>query len=201
MVCLFLLAACGPAEWDETEGTVRAGASGISAPLYEDTPSLGNVGPVAYGFDPQRLIRAEIQLDLPPGYHSAIWATKLIRVDRAEKLGEDLCRYGESGRTQACTALQEDGLALALLERPIEVYRRSFIDAGIAENELVPRQLAGARGFAFTAKAEGAGITYGFYPVDERTLLVARRFSGGERPIDPAIGEVLETLQIRSGNS
>lgn len=198
---MILLAACGQDRSGEPRPSTDQGAASSPAAPSEDAPSIGHVGPIAYGFDPQRLTRAEIQLDLPPDYDTTVWATKLILVERAERLGEESCHYGASGRTQACTAQQEDGLALALLERPIADYRRSFVNAEIPEGDLTPEQLAGTSGFAFTAAAEGAGVNYSFFPVGERTLLVARRFSDGERPIDPAIGDVLETLRIPSDSS
>ena len=196
-----MLAACGQHGSGEGEHPPNHIAAGIAGSASGDTPSLGHVGPITYGFDPQRLTRAEIQLDVPPAYETAIWATKLIPVERADRLGEESCHYGESGLAQACTAHQEDGLALALLERPIAHYRQSFVEAGVSENELAPDELAGTSGFAFTATAEGSGISYGFFNVDERTLLVARRFSDGEQPIDPAIEQVLETLRVPPGNS
>ena len=163
--------------------------------LSPDVPTMGSIGSVRYGFAPERLTRAEIQIELPPRYSSSVWATKLFSAERAPLLGANSCHYGGAG-AQTCTAEREEGLALALLERPIADYRETFLGNGIPESALSRDTLAGATGFCFAAVVTGGGMDYCYYGVNERTLLVARRFSERGAPDDPALGEVLDNLHI-----
>jgi len=193
--CLLALTACG----GNAEGQPHGPATDDIATFAEnvpDAPTMGTIGPVHYGFSPESLTRAEIQLELPPRFDSTVWATKLFSAERAPLLGGGSCRYGGSPAAQTCTAEKEDGLALALLERPIADYRGNFASGGIPASALRPDMLAGASGFCFTISAAGDGTDYCYYAVSERTLLVSRRFSERGAPDEPAFAEVLESLRI-----
>lgn len=195
-LCLAALAACE----DPTAAPVDELAAAPHTPLATISRSnvltTGSLGPVTYGFAPELLTRAEIQLPLPPAYTMSVWATKLIPISRAAALGEDSCRYGQAEPLQTCTAEKEDGLTIALLERPLADYRAAFVRAGSGE-ALQPATLAGSSGFAFLASTQDARATYGFYAVEDRTLLVARQSSGtGGRALDAAFQEVLESLHL-----
>ena len=169
-----------------------------ATPAAGDAPSMGQIGQVRFGYDPNRLIRAEVQVKLPPDFREKVWATKLIPVDRAMRLGEETCRYGRSGSDEVCTAEAEDGLAMALLERQIGDYRRALLDSGVPEDELGADMIAAVEGFSFTAQADGSRMQYRFFPVEERTLLLALTYSGGQMSADPAIADVLETISFSS---
>ncbi len=200
MVCLAFVTACGeqdrqsgaePVDPPATRNVVQ-----LATPPSTDLETFGSIGPVVYAFAPGRLTRAEIQLDLPPAYTTTVWATKMIPVARAALLGEDQCRYGRSQVPQTCTAEAEDGLALALLDRPLADYRRQFVQAGLPELALKPAALADARGFEFTAENGGTVTSYGFYPAGERVLLVTLRGSANSVRNDPDIDRVLASLQL-----
>jgi hypothetical protein len=161
------------------------------APEVETT---GSVGPVNYSFAPRRLTRTEIQVPVPLGVADPVWATKLIPAARTAALGDDVCRYAGSERLQMCTAEQEDGLALALLDRPIAHYRTA-LESRAAADQLRATALAGAAGFELADEQEGVRLSYGFFPAGERTFMVAQRVSAGSA-IDPALLQVLESLHL-----
>ncbi len=195
-----LAAAC-----EQGSGAAVAAAdegTGITALPTADAPSIGSIGPVRYDFAPERMTRAEIELAVPPAYEATIWATKLILNRRAALLGERDCRYDQSAgddpstREEICTAEQEDGLALALLERPLADYRAAFTEAGIEGRDLPPVSLAGCEGFSFAAEEEGADTVYRFLPVGERTLLIAQQFSDEEFEPDGALADVMDSLRL-----
>ena len=187
-----MVTACG------SQGTTAVSPDTLMTSAGEpspDVPTFGQLGPVRYGFAPQRLKRAEIELGLPPLFDESTWAMKFLPIDRAERLGRDECSYG-SEQAQTCTAEAERGLALALLERPIADYRRGFLENGIPARALHTDSLNGASGFCFTSNDRGSGNDWCYYSVAERTLLVARRYAARGAPVDPDLGEVLNTLRI-----
>jgi len=194
VACLVGVGACSDQAQREPVTLSSGSGSDPGTASSQDAPTRGQIGQVQYGFDPTRLTRAEIQLPVPPSYEQTVWATKLIPTARAEELGEDVCHYGEPAENDICTAEFEDGLAMALLERPIGDYRRALLDDDIAPSELRPDRIAGIDGFSFSAQAEGAGIRYRFFPISERTLLLALRFSNQQDASNPAIRDVLENL-------
>lgn len=149
--------------------------------------------PLGYSYDDTALTITEVTLSIPPAYDDNTRATKLIPLERAEQLGEEQCSYGESGLISVCNAEQEAGVALALLARPLEEYRAAFTDEQMG-GSLVESTLDGATGFAFTAQVEGSGTEYGFYPLGERTLLVARQFAYGQDEGEEAIRDVIDSL-------
>ena len=193
--CVAALAACG-ANRGEQATQDRAGSAAARASPVEDAPTTGSIGPVEYRFAPQRLTRAEIQIEVPPGYKSSAWATKLVPIERARALGEKSCRYGSSSDAQVCSAEMEDGLAMALLDRPIGDYRRAFTEESAQGAKLEPSTRARRQGFKYSVAAGTSAVIYAFYPVGERTLLLARRFSEGGAALDPALGQVLASLRF-----
>ena len=180
--------------------TKAPGEAASHVTTVEDAPARGSVGPIEYSFAPQILTRTEIQIKVPPGFDHLAWATKLIPLGRASTLGEMSCRYGASGQVQLCSADREDGLAMALLERPIGDYRRQFANDSAQGSKLEPSTLAGHSGFKYSLATAASGVIYGFYPVGERTLLLARRFSAAGAAVDPAIGQVLMSLRFPARN-
>ncbi len=156
----------------------------------------GTLGPFTYEFDQDALTAADVEMRIPPTYEESMPVTKLIPEARAQQLGEQACRYGESGQVSECNARQEIGLALALLPRPIDEYRAAFSEEGIGSADLPAVSLDGADGFAFTAEAEGAGTEYQFYGFDNRTILLARRFDGSsdDAETEEAMDDVMRSL-------
>ena len=168
----------------------NAAAREAGEPAFE---SVARVGPLRFGYDRTALTLAELQIEVPPGYDDPVWAVKLIPADRARLLGEEGCRYGQSGLEETCNARDEPGLVLALLERPLADYRQAFAAQDL-NDALAPARIDGAQGFSFTSQAEGSGVEYRFVAVDQRTLLVARRFSAGQQAGAEAIDAVIASV-------
>jgi len=152
-------------------------------------------GPVHYQYNPGELTKAEVLVEVPPDYDDEVWSVKLIPASRAALLGQDRCRYGQSGRTENCVAENETGLILALLERPLADYRDAFVDEGL-DDELSPASLDGISGFGFVAEAEGSGVEYRFLPLEDRTVLVARQFAAGHDEGREAIEQVIRDIAL-----
>lgn len=206
-----LLAACDTPDAEVAQsGSARElspGAPGepqgseAEAPLSDSGRlASGTLGPVRFEYDATQLMLAEVLVELPPDYADQVWAAKLIPVARARLLGQDRCRYGESGRTQTCNAESEAGLILALLERPLSDYRRAFVRKRM-EDALSPARVDGTHGFSFTAQAEGSGIEFRFLALEERTVLVARQFVVGQNEGAEAINEVIRSIENEFGPS
>ena len=192
--CTFLgLSACGD---DGLEQQELVEADALASPSHGDAPTAGNIGSVQYGFDPNALTRAEVQLAIPPDFEEKIWAIKLIPIERADRLGQTDCRYDSSDRTQPCTADLEDGLTMALLERPIGHYRRGLLDEGIEPGALRPDRVAETDGFAYLVRREPAAIVYRFFPAEDRTFLLSQHLEDRNEMRDPAIRQVLATLSL-----
>lgn len=187
--CALALFACNGEE-QEPVGAIQEEPAKANAEPHLTERTLG---PLSYSYDDTELTVTEVMLSIPPDYDDSIRATKLIPLERARQLGEEQCSYGQSGLISTCNAEQEAGLALALLERPLEEYRAAFGDDRMG-GSLVESTLDGSTGFAFTAQAEGSGTEYGFYPVEERSLLVARQFAFGQDAGEEAIRDVIEDL-------
>lgn len=187
--CALALCACNGEE-PELESEAQESPVGEAPEPHLTARTLGSL---RYSFDDTELTVTDVTLPIPPGYEDSIPATKLIPLERAEQLGEEQCSYGQSGLTTTCNAAQEAGLALALLERPLDEYRAAFVEDQM-EGSLVESSLDGATGFAFTAQVEGSGTEYGFYPLEGRTLLVARQFAFGQDAGEAAIRDVIESL-------
>lgn len=196
LACVAMLASCDRAGGDGNADQNAEAAVGREAPPQLSILTTSSIGQVQYGFSSSELTRAEIQLAVPPGFTRSVWAIKLIPAARAARLGRDECRYSSSLPAQTCTAEQEDGLAMALLEWPLGDYRRAFADAGIPDAQLAPVRLAGRQGFRFATDAEGARVLYGFLPLEDRTLLLVKRTSEGSKSSDPAIDDVIESLRF-----
>ena len=179
------LASCGDRD-------TAAGKPDMVAATESTVETLQNttLGPLTYQFDQGALTAADVVIAIPPGYQSTSPATKLIPEARADLLGQNGCTYGESGETSACNAEQEIGLAVALLPRPIDEYRAAFDDERLERAEL-----DGIDGFSFTAQARGEGTEYRFFGLEDRTIMLARKFDGSiDSEAADAIAQVITTL-------
>lgn len=185
------LAACTPASDTQDEAPTESATQDEDENLQN-----ASLGPLTYEFDRDRLTPADIDLSIPPSYEMTHRATKLIPADRARNLGQTTCEYGQSGLTSECNAAQETGLAIALLPRPSDEYRQAFLQSDIPEDELSAVGIDAIDGFAFTAQAEGAGIEYRFFALNERTILLARSFDENrDVEASDAIADALRTLE------
>ena len=153
-------------------------------------------GPLSYSFDPTMLSAVEIELAFPPAYDETVQAAKLIAADRATRLGQQMCSYGESGMPEVCDPAKEAGLAFAILPESAEFYRGALLAGGIPEEEVEDALIGDYEGFRFTAQAEGSGAAYTFLPAGDQTVLVQRQFRGGEGRGTEAYGKVLESVAI-----
>ena len=179
LCCLsaLLLSACADERVDvqpSDEGTpAHVASSGL------DSLTRGSLGQVEYRFDPQRLTRAEIDIALPPDSEDTVFAVKFIPVELSGNLGTQGCSYGISADNEECTADEEVGIALALLERPIDHYRLELeeeADNGSLDTQVM---LAGHRGFAFSSEDPKTEVRYTFLPLHGRTLLLMERSEDG----------------------
>lgn len=169
-------------------------ASSSATPVPENTLRTGTLGPLTYNFDQEKLILADVTLSLPPLYKTSVFASKLIPASLAAQLGQKVCHYNQSKAATTCNASQEVGLSLALLERPISEYRAAFTKDGIGADRLPEARIDNAHGFSFTVGAQGSGTEYRFFPVDQRTLLIARQFAPGEEQGDNAMRAVVASI-------
>lgn len=133
---------------------------------------VGHVGPFTYRYRPDRFTLQRATLTLPGAHGEPIEAEKLIARSRAAR---QRCRYGLSGRQQACDVDREAGLAFAVLDRPLDALRRT-VPAALTE----PSRLAGRSGFRAVEQADGSGASYAFIPVGAKTVAVVHRWRPGE---------------------
>jgi len=192
-----LLAGCDADRTGEEQAAQVSGSE--DAPIVSNAVAASaTVGPIRYQYDATALTMTEVVVEVPPDYRGQIWGAKLIPRERGAMLGQELCRYGQSGRVETCEAEKEAGVVLALLERPLADYRQAFVNDGLGD-ELSPVRMEGALGFAFTAEAEGSGIEYRFLPLQGRTVLLARQFTagqdGGEEAMEGVISSVSRALE------
>jgi len=187
-----LLAACNNGGATADQGAEPAHTD-VTAD-HRGAPTTATVGPVRYQFDATQLIMAEVLVQVPPGNGDRLWGAKLIPIARADVLGQELCEYTRPGRLETCETAKEAGLALMLLERPLDHYRQAFVDRGLGD-ELIPAQLDDSRGFGFTAEREGSRIEYRFLPLEDRTMLLARHFIDGQDAGAEAIEEVIRSVE------
>ncbi len=194
LILLAVLSGCGETNVPRAEEPGNA-RSALLASAVPDAPTIGSIGPVTYGFAPEQLTLTEIELSLPPGYDKQVWATKLIPIERTASLGEKRCRY-EMPDSETCTADKEDGLAMAMLERPLAYYRAEFAETDGNRSKIVRIQLGDCTGFGVASGNATTGVVYSFHPVGERTLLLARRFSDGHLESDPALRAVSNSIHF-----
>ena len=187
---LALLAACGSDPAPTPTPTVTETVDPADALEQRER------GPLSFAFDTTMMRAVEVETTFPPGYDETVQAAKLIPLNRAELLGQQLCSYGESGLPEECDPAKEAGLAFAILPERIDFYRGALLASGIAEEEVAEATVAGIEGFRFTAQAEGTGSSYTFLPAGEETVLVQRLFRGGEGRGAEAFGKVLESVAI-----
>ena len=193
LVCVLGFAAC---DVDETlDATGDASVSQPVAELGEDDLTRGSIGQVDYRFDAQRLTRAEIDLALPPDFEATTFAVKFIPAELSGNIGTEGCSYGKSADNDECTADEEVGIALALLERPIAHYRDTFDDSdpadGSFDEDII---LAGHRGFALSQNGAKTRMRFTFLPVEGRTLLVAERTEEGVDAGTEALREMRNSI-------
>ena len=192
LMAIASLAACSSGAEEGKNGSAQAKAplasSASQSPLRQAT-----LGPIEYTFDPVQLTRAEIQLPLPPSRSEMAFAVKLIPQDAFENLGTMGCSYGISADNVECTAEEEVGVALAMLERPIADYREDFTAAG---EGLQPVKIDGHEGFSWTSSEADSGLQYSFVPYEGQTVLVVRRFDREQPRIDRAIQTVIRSVNL-----
>jgi len=191
-----LLTGCNPGEAGGEQGAApmeQVQADGVDPPIG-GAKTGATLGPIHYEFDPTQLLMAEVLVRIPPDRDEQVWAAKLIAFQRADMLGQDLCQYEQSGRLEMCDAQKEPGLALALLARPLTDYREAFVRNGL-EDKLSTAELDGSRGFTFTAQAGRSRIEYHFLPLQDRTVLVARRSIAGQDLGAEAIRDVIRSFE------
>ena len=192
LVALVSFAACSSSAEEDKSGSAQATPSFVSSAAQ--TPSRhASLGPIEYDFDPMQLTRAEIQLPLPPSRAETAFAVKLIPQEAFENLGTMGCSYGISIDNVECTAEEEVGVALAMLERPIADYRDGFTQAG---EDLQPVRIDGHEGFSWTASEADSGLQYSFVPYQGQTVLVVRRFDRENPRIDKAIQTVIRSVDL-----
>lgn len=155
---------------------------------------VGHAGPVAYRYQPERFTLRDVSVSLPGAHDKPVEAQKLIAWSRARRLGDRACRYGLSGRSQPCEAEQEEGLAFAVLDRPIDVLRDAVPPALVE-----PSRLAGRSGFRAVETAEGAGASYAFIPAGVNTVAVVRRWRAGKADDGGDFQAVLSSLATARG--
>ncbi len=187
-----LLAACNNGGADAEQASREAALEEVPAARGVGMVSA-TVGPLRYQFDATELIMTEVLIAVPPALKDEFWAAKLIPIQRAERLGQDVCRYDKPGRATTCEAEYEPGLTLVVLERPPADYQQEFIRRGMGE-ALSPAPLGDRQGFTFTAQAEGSKTEYRFLPMQDRTVLLARKFINGQHVGDEAIDDVIRRV-------
>jgi hypothetical protein len=87
---------------------------------------------------------------------------------------------------------------MVLLERPIGDYKAAFQAASVGDIELFDTRMDGVTGFAFRARPEDGGREYRFFPIGERTFLLARRPGFRIEDDKAAIDAVIAGLDLGS---
>ena len=192
LVAIASLAACSSGAEEDKSGSAQATPS-LASTASQTPLRHANLGPIEYEYDPVQLTRAEIELPLPPSRSETAFAIKLIPQDAFENLGTIGCSYGISADDVECTAEEEVGVALAMLERPIAVYREDFEEAG---ETLQPVRIDGQEGFSWTASEADSELQYSFVPYAGQTVLVVRRFDRASPRIDKAIQTVIRSVNL-----
>ena len=192
-----LLAFCGcsgqPDE-DSSSPVARPSAAQL-ADTHDDHADLRHerLGPIEYDYDPDRFTQAEIELPIPPGKIDTAFAIKIIPKEDFDNLGTVGCSYGVSVDDVECTAEEEVGLAISLLERPIDDYRQSFAEE---DGVLEATTIDGQEGFAYSAMEAGSEIEYRFVPLGERTVLTAYRFDPDVSEPERSMTHILASIDL-----
>lgn len=175
MLCLPVLTGCEqPATGSTEQALAEAGVDVMTGEQVLEDLQPGAIGPLRFLYDQRELTLVEMPIMFPIGPQQQAWGAKLVPAERADRLGQQGCIYGNPPRRRTCNARDEGGLVLSYLERPIEDYRRDFIKAGLGA-ELMPARLDGSRGFAYNRVRLGKHSLYRFIPVGERTLMLAEQ--------------------------
>lgn len=195
MLCLPILTGCGQQAGD-TKGQAQDAAAIDVMTGDEVLAELqsGSLGPLRFDYDARELTLIEMPIAFPIGPQQQVWGAKLLPADRADRLGQRGCMYGDPPRRRTCNARDEGGLVMTLLERPIADYREHFVLAGLGA-QLTPAQLNGATGFAYNRDRLGSHALYRFIPVGERTLMLAEQeLTGDDRVAQNAIAATIRSL-------
>ncbi|KLE35207.1 hypothetical protein [Aurantiacibacter luteus] len=186
-IAAIMMVACDP-------GGVEADQASTLAVEGPDEVHLrtARLGPVLYSFDDSRLVPTEVKLAIPPTFDDTAFASKLIPVARADRLGAAQCRYDEDDQPDPCDAAQESGLSLALLERPLAEYRAAFARGDI--EPLDDAMMDGSEGFSVVVNEGAREAEYSFAGVGDRTLLVVQQSDDDDPALDEELARVLATI-------
>ena len=187
-----VLSACGSS--NDQRATPGDGASPTSSEMAAKL-AQGTLGLVRYSYDPDALIRADIDLAVPPDFEQTVFAVKFVPVSLAENLGQPQCSFGPVHSGDACLATAEVGFAIALLERPTQYYidnvRGSAFDDGSA-----PVTVNGYEGVTVLHRADRTTTRYTFLSLDGRTLLLVDRHAEGVDVGREALEQVRASLSF-----
>ena len=195
LVGVAILAACSSESGDST---TRGNASGVMTSDPETAATMdpmrqARLGPVSYRFDPEILARAEVQIPIPPAYEDTAFAIKLIPRRLLDNPAAPLCTYSGEEEQRECSAEEETGVAIAILERPLADYRVGFAGMG---GELSPIEIDGHDGFAYSDSEHEGDVQYQFVPLGERSLMVARSFDANDAQATTAIRAVIRSIDL-----
>ncbi|MGB3167843.1 MAG: hypothetical protein WBA68_13820 [Alteraurantiacibacter sp.] len=183
----FALVACGDANVP-TKG--EATAQGV----MDDGLERDSYGQVAYAFDASELTRAETQIAVPPSMSTTVTAVKFIPASLSRTMASSECSFGAPRDGSHCSASEEVGLAIALLDRPYAAYAAELRSSG--EGSLEPDVVSGVEGLAYTRTTERATTRYTFLPQRDRTLLLVDRTNPDVDAGFAALGEVRRSLMF-----
>lgn len=199
LAALLALCSCGDPAPDTASADERPAERNPDAAVQasrRETMASGTLGKVNYSFDTRLLTRAEIDLPLPPDFTESVFAIKLIPIAYADNLGSPGCSYGISLDDETCTAEEEIGIALALLERPIADYRTEIEAENLSPGQIMTHKIAGMDSFTVRFERDPTRQSYTYMPVEERTLVIAQRKSEGENAASAALDEVIASLSL-----
>ncbi|RPF72363.1 hypothetical protein [Aurantiacibacter spongiae] len=188
------LTACDAQKAGQTEPD--AAQSLASPDIVANDLTDGSIGPIGYDFDASVLSRAEVDVPLPPDFDEPTYATKFIPTELLDNIGTAGCSYGDSPDDSECTAEEEVGLALALLDRPYADY---VADASLRELGGKPRHsasVAGREGFGLTWTNGATTVDFTYLPAGERTLVVIDRTEDGTTAGREALAQVRDSLDF-----
>lgn len=154
-------------------------------------PKMLAVGPLQVRYDDALLAPVRAGIPIPPDWARQAQGWKLLARDRAALIGEAECMYGQSGQASQCNAVQEAGLAFAMLDTPYPE-----ISGKLPADQRKPFSLAGAKGLSWQIGTEGEGAEYILLPAGAGTLLIVRQFRNAGNPDEAAIGRVLNDLKL-----
>lgn len=182
------LAGCAP------EGAEGGSSQVNAAPTPPDTATLANgrFGHVRYRYDPHVLTRADTELALPPDFTQTVNAVKFIPSRFVAKIGSEECSFGSEA--ERCTASQEVGFAIALLERPLIDYTTAIARSRRDMPAFEPVAIHGVEGVSITHVTDSATTRYTFLPIEGRTLMLVDRDNAGVQEATEALQQVRDSI-------